>query len=184
MRSYFLTMFFEGSKQYEIDIYNLKNEEYEFSFSFDDGLFQSFEYGLVSEGSGAVELLLVKTYAMITLDFSINGKIKLVCDRSLEEFDYPFEIVENIILKFGQSFEELDENMFIVPEGTLRINITQMMYELITAVVPMKKLHPRFQKEEDDYEALVYTDEEGKDTEDEDVDPRWEELRKIKNNLN
>jgi len=61
-----------------------------------------------------------------------------------------------------------------------------LMYEFIGVEIPIKKLHPRFQEEENEDDEtngkLIYTS--STDTtsgeDDDQIDPRWEQLKKLK----
>jgi uncharacterized metal-binding protein YceD (DUF177 family) len=125
---------------------------------------------------------LQRTESMLDLHFHIVGTIELVCDRSLERFDYPLDIREELILKFGDRTEELDDNMSMIPWDLPVLNVAGYVYELITVAVPLKKLHPRFKDiEEDTSDELVYS---SKKKDEEFGDPRWEILKKLRSKSN
>ena len=138
-------------------------------------------------------VLLHKSEVVSQFDFHIKGPVRLICDRSLEEFEHPLEVEQTLLVRYGQEDLELDVNVLqIVPE-TQYINIAQHLYDYIGLAVPMKKLAPRFIEEdkerEDDPEAeglLIYsTGSEGDDNEDDDdedgpIDPRFAALKKLK----
>ena len=67
------------------------------------------------------------------------------------------------------------------------LELGQYIFEFIALEVPMKKLHPRYQDEEDEDDLsegkIIYTsnpseDDRGGDAGD--IDPRWEILKKLK----
>jgi uncharacterized metal-binding protein YceD (DUF177 family) len=64
------------------------------------------------------------------------------------------------------------------------LELGQYIYEFINLEVPMKKLHPRYAGEEDDDSEgkIIYSsgDQKGADENGEDIDPRWEKLKKLK----
>jgi uncharacterized metal-binding protein YceD (DUF177 family) len=70
--------------------------------------------------------------------------------------------------------------------------VAQYIYEFIGLAIPMKRLHPRFEEEEQEDEdiegILIYsTKKEGDDPEDEEdekIDPRWDILNNLKKNIN
>ncbi|MDX2302155.1 MAG: DUF177 domain-containing protein [Microscillaceae bacterium] len=178
-------------EDYSISIANLKNQEYPYQFTIDKGFFDLFDYGLVQNGELTVDLNLIKSDTLIQLFFTIQGYVWLVCDRSLEEFEYPLYVQEKLILKFGEENAQISEELELISRNTLEINIAQYLYEFIGISIPMKKLHPRFQTEEDDSESdsvLVYssvevdpnTSEELEDDQNQEVDPRWQILKKLK----
>jgi uncharacterized metal-binding protein YceD (DUF177 family) len=65
------------------------------------------------------------------------------------------------------------------------LELGQYIYEFIGLAIPMKKLHPRYEGEldlEDESEGkIIYTSgSDSGDEGDEDIDPRWEQLKKLK----
>lgn len=67
----------------------------------------------------------------------------------------------------------------MIHRGTETLELGQYIYEFIALAIPMKKLHPRFQDEPDDEGSIIYTSDTDK-KEEEEIDPRWEKLKKLK----
>lgn len=180
------------TKRLYIDIFNLQNKTYDFDFEVGDQFFQSFDDSLINKGKAAIKVSLNKSETFIEVNMQIDGTIELVCDRSLEKFDYPVGLNQGLIFKFGEEEKELDDFMMQITKGTERIHLAQYIYEFISLAIPMKKLHPRFvDLEEEDSDGLVYSSadnagaDEGTDTTgqggDGDIDPRWKKLIDLKN---
>ncbi|UII21091.1 YceD family protein [Fulvivirga ligni] len=172
-------------EQFNIDIFKLKSGNYDYQFEIGDAFFDAFEESLVEKGSGIVKVSLEKTETFIKLNFNIDISVELECDRSLDLFDYAISTIKELILKFGDEDEEISEEIMIISRDKQRINLAQFIYEFIMVSIPMKKLHPRF-NEEDDSDALIYSSEdESEDTPDsssdeDDIDPRWQKLKNLK----
>ena len=182
-------------RQYDINIFGLKFASHNYEFEIDKKFFQLQDDSILQEGSLKVNLVLEKTSTMLVLNFSITGFIELECDRSLELFNYPLEFTERIIYKYGHAYEEVNEELYIIPDSTDIINVFAHIYELITVKVPFKKLHPKFQEDESEYDTLIYSDEYELDDEEYDeeveesdeeespeqpLDPRFAALLKLK----
>jgi uncharacterized protein len=82
--------------------------------------------------------------------------------------------------------------VIIIPRDIQKLNLAQYIYEFIGLSIPMKKLHPKFQDEEDEDDEnetkLVYRSEDGKkdnkeNEEGDGIDPRWNALKDLKNKL-
>jgi len=178
-------------KPFEIEIQGLSLDQHSFDFTFDNSFFEAFEGSLIEKGKGSVHLELVKSETMMTLSFDIEGSVELICDRSLRPFDHELEIKQELIVKFGEEFIELDDDIVVIPRETQHLNVAQQIYEFITVDVPMKKIHPELRSEDDDDEetggSLIYQtqtkgDQPEEDGDDEPIDPRWEALKKFRNN--
>ncbi|GGK71427.1 DUF177 domain-containing protein [Rufibacter glacialis] len=181
-------------KKYDIHLVKLGNKSHSYEFELDNNFFGLFEQELILGGNLKADVVLHKSELLLQFDFHITGTVRLICDRSLEEFEHPLEVQQTLLARFGPEDLELDENVLqIVPE-TQYINIAQHLYDYIGLAIPMKKLHPRFVEEdqelEDDPQAeglLIYStgseeDEEENGDEDGDgpVDPRFAALKKLK----
>lgn len=168
-------------KKFNIEIVRLSNKKHQYDFDFDNDFFAEFENSLISEGEGKVDLELDKSESMISATFAITGFIKLTCDRSLDLFDFPLNVNERVIFKYGDEEGELTDEIQIISRDAHRINVAQTVYELITMAIPMKKLHPRYDGEDMDEEFIFQTDVEEEEAPTEAVDPRWAALEKLKN---
>lgn len=175
-------------KAYTIEILNLSNKRHEYEFESGPDFFNNFEQSLISKGTFKVKLLLDKSETMIQLSFHISGSVELICDRTLEPFDYPININQKLILKYGEQEEELTDEIEIISRNTQQINVAQYIYEFIGLAIPMKKLHPRLagsEYQENEEGILVYSSgelarEEKAGQEDEATDPRFNILKKLK----
>ncbi|WP_258103391.1 DUF177 domain-containing protein [Marinoscillum sp. MHG1-6] len=175
-------MGFKHLREFQINIFGLSNKLHEFEFEIDNKLFAAKENSLVEKGSGQCKLSLKKSETMMNLHFEINAEVELICDRSLDPFEYPIAIEEDIIIKFGEDDYELSEEVFVIRKDSPSFNVGDFIYEFISLAVPMKKLHPRF-ADEDEQEDLIYTsggEESPEESKDDEVDPRWEALKKLK----
>jgi uncharacterized metal-binding protein YceD (DUF177 family) len=123
--------------------------------------------------------------------------VQLTCDRSLELFDHPLDFTEKMIYKYGLEEQEIDEDVYMITRDTPSINVAQLIYEYILLALPAKKIHPDYRNELDDEDlevegGYVYIDTDGEEDgasedaspeeENKPVDPRWEQLMKLKNN--
>eukprot|EP00657_Telonema_sp_P-1_P011958 TRINITY_DN784_c0_g1_i1.p1 TRINITY_DN784_c0_g1~~TRINITY_DN784_c0_g1_i1.p1 ORF type:complete len:181 (-),score=14.95 TRINITY_DN784_c0_g1_i1:5-547(-) len=110
---------------------------------------------MISKGKLTANISLNKSETMIQTVFRIKGSIELECDRSLDLFNFPIDLERPFIYKLGNEHEELSDEVVVIPRDTQQLNVASIMFEFIGLEIPMKKLHPRFQEEDDDIEAEV-----------------------------
>ena len=176
--------------EFDINLVNLKDKQHEYDFVIDNGFFELFEQNLVNGGDLTAHIVLDKSPLLLNLTFNIKGVVNLTCDRSLENFDYPVDIQENLLIKYGDQEMELDDNVLQITAGAQKINLAQHLFDYIGLAIPMKKLHPRFAADEaEEGDILIYstatnagetgTDEPDKD---EPIDPRWDILKNLSKN--
>jgi uncharacterized metal-binding protein YceD (DUF177 family) len=117
---------------------------------------------------------------LIEAIFEISGNAELICDRSLEPFLHPISLHRKVIFKYGEEPGEVSDEIVIITEEQDKLDVGQYMYEFIVLEVPIKKIHPKFQKEDNDEESedgkLVYQTKVDENA----IDPRWEKLKKLK----
>ncbi|HTJ49034.1 MAG TPA: DUF177 domain-containing protein [Cyclobacteriaceae bacterium] len=171
-------------KAYRINIVGLNNSLHHFDFEIGKDFFNHYGNDLLNEGTFTVGVDLNKHETFIEADFHIKGTAKLECDRSLELFDYPIDATHKMVFKFGDEDQEITEEIMMINRETVSLEVGQLIYEYIGIAIPMKKLHPKFQDEDDDTNEegrIVYSSDENIDEEDkESIDPRWEQLKKLK----
>lgn len=160
----------------------MHNYDFEVSPSF----FEEFEDSEVTDGQANVIVELRKSETMIETNIQVKGSVRLTCDRSSEVYDHSLDTNNNIIFKYGDDWEELSDEIIAIPRGEQRINLAQYIYEFIGLAVPMKRLHPRFEQDEDDEtKEMIYSSYNENEVEDnssttEELDPRWAKLKEIK----
>jgi len=168
---------------FSVNIIGLSQRSHSFAYAFGDDFFKVYGNSLLESGQFEAQVTLDKHETLIEADFHIQGKAHLVCDRSLEPFDFPVDIRRKILFKYGNEAMELSEEIVLIMREQPTLDLGQYLYELIAVNLPMKRLHPRFGSEEKESEAvrLVYSSQENADDKNEETtDPRWEKLKKLK----
>ena len=173
--------------KYDINIQGLEEKVHTFEFEGDERFFGGFEQSFIANGNFKAIIRLNKNSALIQLNFDITATLELTCDRSLELFDEELQVSEKYIYKFGDRYEEISDEIEMIPYGADTINIAQHIYDFIGISLPMKKLHPRFRNEDIDEDGLmVYTSvkeqESSEDLKEQEIDPRWAALGKLRMN--
>jgi uncharacterized protein len=172
-------------KDFSVNIIGLSQKAHHFSFILKDAFFRAYQNQLFTKGDFKAEVSLDKHETFIEALFKINGSAELICDRSLESFEFPVHLDEKIIFKYGDEEGELSEEIVVITRDRVTIDIGQYLFEFITLAIPMKRLHPRFsESEEEENESegkLVYTSSplEGENDPEKPMDPRWEQLKKV-----
>jgi uncharacterized protein len=168
--------------EFSVNIIGLSIKAHEFSYQLGKSFFDEFGKDLLEGGQFDARVVLDKHETFIEGTFRVAGTAKLICDRSLEPFDFPLETEKKMMFKYGEEEEEITDEIMVIPQDKASLNLGQYLYEYIALALPMKRIHPKFQEqEEEDDETpgkIIYTSlgEENNDA----VDPRWEILKKVK----
>lgn len=176
---------------YDIGLAQLSNKTHEYEFGLDNAFFDLFDQNLVNGGNLEAKVTLAKSELLLNFTFHIFGTVNLTCDRSLDTFDYPIDTTQTLHVRFGEEELELDENVLQIKHDAQKINIAQHLFDFIGLAIPMKKLHPRFEQEDEDlvkdadeniliYSSSTAPEKDSDDDDDEPADPRFAALKKIK----
>jgi uncharacterized metal-binding protein YceD (DUF177 family) len=80
----------------------------------------------------------------------------------------------------------MGDNLYLLDRKEPYIDLSQDIYDFIAIQVPMKKLHPRYQEENDNStdDVFLYTTEtaEEVDQKEQETDPRWNILKNLTDN--
>lgn len=172
-----------GMRDYRVNIIGLSNKEHHFDFEVGSDFFKTYGSGVVSDGAFKVQVTLDKRETFIEAQFSIQGLAKLICDRSLDPFDHPVKSKKKLVFKYGDTNEELSDEIVMIHRDSDSLELGQYIYEFIALEIPLKKLHPRYAGEPDDDTSegrIIYTSGESFESGSDDIDPRWEKLKKLK----
>jgi len=174
--------------KYEISFFGLKEGQHEFEYEIDRKFFECFEKSEIKTGKLEVKVVFNKQPGLLELNIRIEGCVQVICDRCLEAFDMPLKCKENLYFKFGENYEELDENVIVLKANAHQLNLSQFLYEYIHLSIPYKRIHPEDENGSStcnkEMLSLIH---EGSFEEEkqEEVDPRWKRLidlqKKIKN---
>jgi uncharacterized protein len=167
---------------YSIGLSGLKEGRHEIDFEIDDKFFESFEESEIKEGSLFANVALEKRSSHADLLIRISGRVKVCCDRCLEMFFYPVECENRLLAKFGKKIEDDDPDIISLPSVEHELDLKQLFYEYIYLALPIKRVHPDDENGNStcDPEMLKRLKELIVEEEN-DNDPRWDELKKLMN---
>ncbi len=167
---------------YTIGISGLKEGRHKIDFEIDDKFFESFEESEIKEGVLSADIELEKRSSHLDILIRIAGKIKVCCDRCLEMFFYPVESENRILVKFGKKIDDEDPDIISLSAEDHELDLTQNVYEYIHLALPIKRVHPDDKDGNSTCDpAMLKKLNELIVEEENDNDPRWDELRKLIN---
>ncbi|SDR73018.1 Uncharacterized metal-binding protein YceD, DUF177 family [Formosa sp. Hel1_31_208] len=172
-------------KEYTIPFVGLKAEKHHFDYQIDKKFFEYFEYEDFNDVNVKASLLLEKKTTLLELHFKINGQVNVNCDITNEPYNQKVKGEFNLVVKFGDAYNDEFEDILIIPHGEYEINVAQYIYELIILSMPAKRIHPGVEDGTLDSDILRKLEElspkdlEEKEQTSEDIDPRWNTLKKL-----
>lgn len=169
-------------KEYTIPFSGLKLGEHKFVYEIDDAFFESFDYQEFNGASVHVNAILEKMSTMMELRIKAKGTVNVDCDLTGEPFDQPIDSDLKLVVKFGEEYNDEDDEILIIPHGEHQFNIAQYIYEMLVLAVPQKRVHPGVEDgslQSDILDKLEELQPKEKTTSSEKTDPRWDDLKKL-----
>jgi len=179
----------------------MRTDTCKYEFVLDNLFFANIDGPEVQKGKVNVVLLVKRTSRAFELNFQTEGMVWVPCDRCLEDMEQLVNSTDKLLVKFGHEYAEEGDNLIIIPEEEGEINVAWFMYEFVALAIPMKHVHApgkcnktmtsklskhlRTTPDDENEEALVPEEETNLLNEEEEgaqIDPRWEELKKILDN--
>jgi len=165
-------------KDYTIQFVGLKAGKHSFAYHIDNKFFDDFQYRDFKDINCEVDLGLVKKATLIELHFTISGKATFICDITNVPFDKEISNTLDLIIKFGEEFDDDNEEIIILPYSDYQFNVAQYIYEAIILALPIKRSHPGIEDGSLKSEVLEKL-KELEVKEQKETDPRWDKLNEL-----
>jgi len=165
-------------REYTIQFVGLKLGKHSFTYHIDDKFFDDFQYKDFKTISCDVTVMLVKKPTLMELHFNINGIVTLLCDITNEAFDKEINNSLDLIIKFGEEYNDDNEEIIILHYSEYQFNVAQYIYEAIVLALPIKRYHPGIEDgtlKSDVLDKLK----EFEIKEQKETDPRWDKLNEL-----
>ena len=170
-----------------------------YTYKLDNQFFADIDAPQIQKGDLDVQLTVQKSIGVFVLNFHTEGVVYVPCDRCLDDVEIPVDTDNSLKVRLGEEDSE-DDEFITVSEMDGFINVAWYIYEFIALSLPIKHVHAPGECNEAMLGALKkYLKTDGNDDEmdDEDdfeegeaeesdepkeIDPRWNDLKKILNN--
>lgn len=175
----------KNTKEFLIPFIGLKLGKHHFEYQISNAFFEIFDYDEYQNSDIKVNVVLDKKSTLLELNFKHKGTVNVPCDLTGEDFDLPIKGKMKLIVRFGEEFNNDNEELLILPHGEFEVNIAQYIYEMIVLSVPFKRVHPGIKDGSLNTEALTklnelsINEEKQEYNEEENIDPRWDQLKKL-----
>lgn len=172
--------FMDKIRNYDVIFSGLKNGFHKFNFEIDQALFKLFDTEQdFTEPKIQVDISMDKHTTFLEFIINIKGTVILICDISAEKFEHPVENQIEVLVKFGEEYDDSEEDVITIPAKDHAFNAAQLIYECVSLAIPMKKIAPDISEE--DLAILEKFSPKESSEEEHETDPRWEALKNIKN---
>lgn len=163
-------------REFQIPFFGLKIGKHEFGFRLDKVFFDTFDTSEFEEADIQALLSLEKLSNMLILDFSFTGSVIVPCDRCGGDLPLKIKGSDKWIIKYGEEDYEDSDDVLVVSPTTHEIDVSQRIYEMVILNLPNKRVHQNIA----DCDQTVIEKLKMYQSTDEDNDPRWNALKKLK----
>ena len=170
-------------KQFEIPFSGLKLGSHRFDFKIEDSFFEDYDLEKLNNVDVSIAVHLEKKANMLVLKFELEGQIALICDRCTDQFIQKINHDFDLIVRFSDIVDESDnEELLILSHNDHTVSLDDYFHEFVLLSLPTKRVHSDI--EDCNQEIINKIKEMGYDSSEQEeeieIDPRWEDLKKIK----
>jgi len=129
-------------KEFTIPFVGLKIGNHLFDYDINESFFEYFEYDDFNKSNLKVIVNLEKKTTLLEFHFEVSGTVNVNCDVTNEPYNQVIENEFDLVVKFGDDYNDENIDILIIPHGEYEVNIQQYVYELIVLAMPTKRIHP------------------------------------------
>jgi len=172
-------------KDFNIVFSGLKLGTHRFDYRLDQKFFDLFDFVEMENPQFNVAVVLEKRNNMLEFDFTLSGFFTANCDVTNQMFPLNISNAFHLIVKFGETFNDDNEEVLVLPFESYEINIAQYLYESAVLSIPLKKVHPDVISGNLSPEMQALLDkynvekEHTENEENKETDPRWDALKDL-----
>lgn len=174
--------------QFKIAISGLKQGIHQFVYDINKTFFTYFDYDEFWDASIKLDIELIKKSTFIELFLHIKGQVGVHCYVTNEPFMQAIEDSYELVVKYGEDYDNEQEDILVIPYNSHEIDIKQQVYETILLSLPARLVHPGVEDGSLESDILDKLDElrideapleDDEEDSNRDIDPRWDELKKL-----
>ncbi len=182
---------------FKLPLKSLGAGTHEFEYHLDKQFFANMESADVHDADLTVHLTVKYNGDFYNLAFRIDGEVVLICDRCLDDLHFPIDATYDIVVKYGEDYDDSSDEVLEIPDSDNYLNVAYMIYDTVELAIPIKHVHPmgkcnrqmsallkkhRATASDEDAELENELIEEMDSMPDSGADPRWDALRKLSDN--
>lgn len=172
----------ERTSEFMLPFVGLKEGVHKFKYEIDNTFFKAYDFNDFFDAKIKVELTFDKKATLMNLNFKAAGSVEVACNVTNEHFDFSIETSYDWIVKFGDVYNNDNDEILIIPNGTYQIDVGQPIYEMVVLAIPLKIIHPGIENGTLESEILNKLEElkpKERSISEQESDPRWNKLKDL-----
>ncbi|MDF1548753.1 MAG: DUF177 domain-containing protein [Bacteroidales bacterium] len=172
--------------QYDIHFSGLKPGKHEFEYEINKDFFSFFENEDIVDADISVLVNFEKNERYLALEFDLQGVVKTICDRCLENIELEIDYTPGLYVNFGDETSDLTDidDTMVLSRSADKIELAKHLYDYICLNLPIQKVHPEDENGESTCnQEMIKKIEQYQlgNVESEETDPRWDKLKNLFN---
>jgi uncharacterized metal-binding protein YceD (DUF177 family) len=172
----------ERSTEFMLSFVGLKEGVHQFEYEIENTFFKNYDFNDFFSAKVKISLAFDKKPTLMNLNFKAEGSVEVACDVTDERFDFPINTTYDWIIKFGDEYNNDNDEILIIPHGSYEIDVAQPIYEMIVLAIPAKIEHPGIADgtlKSDILKKLEELQPKERLLPEEESDPRWNKLKDL-----
>jgi uncharacterized metal-binding protein YceD (DUF177 family) len=128
--------------EFKLPLKTMQHGEYTYKYALGKQFFVNMESVDIRDAGLTVSLVVNYRGDIYDLTFTISGEVTLLCDRCLDEMQYPIEATYHVMVKYGDRYKDDSDELLEIPYSDNDLNVAYMIYDTVSLAVPMKHVHP------------------------------------------
>ena len=169
------------SNKFILKFAGLKDGKHKFEYEADNSFFKAYDYREFNDANINFNIDFIKKPTVLELQIIGDGVVNINCTLSNEPFDYNLKTRFKLIVKFGEYYDDSNDELLILPQGSHSINLDQFLYEMVVLSMPIRNVHPGV--EDGSIKSDVINRLKDFDINNEkssNFDPRWDKLKQLR----
>src|SRR5690606_27316851 len=100
-------------------------------YNIENTFFESFGYDEFNGADIKLNVTLNKMSTMMELEMKAQGTVNVDCDLTSEPYDQKIQADLELVVKFGDEYNNDNDEILIIPHSEYQINIAQYVYEML-----------------------------------------------------
>jgi uncharacterized metal-binding protein YceD (DUF177 family) len=169
-------------KEYRINIARLKYGSYSDSFDVDSAFFEHFEQSPIQGGNVQIDIEIFNYETHLDTKFHLKGTVELACDRCQGPYDFDLDTEYRIIYSYDPDLDFEGYELMFIDRKDPYLSLVQEIYDFVNLSVPFRKVPDSkvHTCPEAVLKLLGLTEDAENVAKAEEIDPRWEALKKLK----
>ena len=126
---------------YSIPIVGLKTGVHHLKYAIDNTFFRHFEDSPLESAEVRFEVQFDKRSDLMLLDFELEGTVRSICDRCSAEIDLPITDSRQLIIKYGDSAGEEEDDVVFISREVSEFNVAKYLYEFTILALPITNIY-------------------------------------------